>query len=59
MTETNHQTIRLSDYRSPDYLIRKTELVFELDDVDTLVRSRMEIVGDFDAGMGKIVTFVA
>ncbi len=52
MTEISHQTIRLSDYRPPEYLIKKTELVFELDDADTIVRSRLDIIADYDSASG-------
>ncbi len=52
MTEAKHRTILLADYRSPDYLIKKTELVFELDEAETLVRSKLEIVANYDHASG-------
>jgi aminopeptidase N len=38
-----HRSIRLADYRQPDYLIDSVHLTFELDDRDTLVSSRLVI----------------
>jgi len=52
LTEEKHRTIHLADYRPPDYLIKKTELVFHLDDADTLVRSRLEIIANYDLSSG-------
>ena len=52
MTEIKHRTILLADYQPPDYLIKNTELVFELDDGETLVRSRLEIIANYDHGSG-------
>ena len=37
------QPVRLADYRPPDFLIDTVDLVFELGDTDTRVKSRLRI----------------
>ncbi|MBU0673113.1 MAG: aminopeptidase N [Proteobacteria bacterium] len=44
MSEIKHPTIRLADYRPPEYLIRRTVLTLELDAAKTVVSSRLSLV---------------
>ena len=41
MRDANPQTIYLKDYTCPEYLIDSVELLFDLDEENTLVRSRL------------------
>ncbi|MEY4210296.1 MAG: hypothetical protein RLZ92_675 [Pseudomonadota bacterium] len=43
MREASPQTIYLKDYTCPDYLIDTVELEFDLDEQDTLVRSKLSL----------------
>ena len=43
MKDATPQTIYLKDYQVPEYLIEKTELVFELNEDDCKVSSRLHI----------------
>ena len=43
MRDAQPRTIRLKDYRVPDFLIDTTELHFELHEDHTLVRARLEM----------------
>ncbi|MBU0480849.1 MAG: aminopeptidase N [Proteobacteria bacterium] len=43
MSVPEHQPVYLADYRKPPFLISKVELVFELGDACTLVRSRLHV----------------
>lgn len=43
MRDANPQTIYLKDYTCPDYLIDSVELVFDLDEENTLVQSRLSV----------------
>ncbi|MEN8134578.1 MAG: aminopeptidase N [Thermodesulfobacteriota bacterium] len=52
MTEAEHQTIYLADYRMPDYLVSRTELTIELNDATTLVKSRLTISANYDREQG-------
>ncbi|MCA1766260.1 MAG: aminopeptidase N [Desulfobulbaceae bacterium] len=52
MTEPTHKTIYLADYRPPAYRIEQTELTLELDDSDTLVKSRLTVKADYDRSEG-------
>ena len=54
LSEANPQTIYLADYRPPPYLIRRTELTFELDDATTLVKSRLTISANYDRQKGVL-----
>ena len=43
MREASPQTIYLKDYTCPEYLIDSVELTFDLDEQDTLVRSKLTL----------------
>lgn len=43
MKDSNPVTTFLSDYRPPNWTIEQTQLVFELDPNDTVVRSRLQL----------------
>ncbi len=49
MRDAQPRTIRLKDYRVPDFLIDTTELIFELFEDKTLVRSRLAMRRNPDA----------
>jgi aminopeptidase N len=46
MKNTTQEPIYLRDYRTPDYLIETVDLVFELGEEFTLVKSRLHVVGN-------------
>ncbi len=52
MNESTHKTIYLADYRAPAYRIEQTELTLELDDGNTLVKSRLTVKADNDRSEG-------
>ena len=41
MRDAQARTVYLRDYSVPDFLIDRTELFFELDETQTLVRSKL------------------
>jgi aminopeptidase N len=41
--ESKRKEIFLKDYKSPNYLIDEIELIFELDDAKTIVKSNMKV----------------
>lgn len=43
MKDSQPSTVYLKDYRVPDYLIDKTDLVFDLDPQATLVKSKLKV----------------
>jgi aminopeptidase N len=49
---TQHRSIRLADYRQPDYLIDSVQLTFELGDRETLVSSRLVIRPNYNPRRG-------
>ncbi len=52
------QTIRLTDYRKPDYLIDETHLTFELFEDHALVHSRLAMRRNAEAGQGGLPPLV-
>lgn len=42
----------LKDYQKPDYKIRTIDLTFDLDEENTLVRSKMHLIADYDVTKG-------
>jgi len=49
MRTDSHRTVYLKNYRVPDYLIEHTELLFDLDEAATVVRSRLRVRRNPDA----------
>ncbi len=52
MSESQHRTIRLADYRQPNYLIDSIALTFELDDHETRVASRLVVRANYNRARG-------
>ncbi|BBM02646.1 aminopeptidase N [Microbulbifer sp. GL-2] len=52
MQDAQPKTMYLKDYRVPDYLVDSTDLHFELEPKATLVKSRLEIRRNPEAGQG-------
>jgi len=52
MTTEEPKTIRLADYRKPDYRIESVALTFDLADAATRVHSRLKVVSDHDRNGG-------
>ena len=52
MSKLHHRTIRLIDYRQPNYLIDSIALTFELDDRETRVSSRLAIRANYNPESG-------
>jgi aminopeptidase N len=52
VSEQQHRTIRLADYRRPDYLIDSIALTFEVDDHETVVTSRLVIRPNYNLARG-------
>jgi aminopeptidase N len=51
MNDTQHQPIHLKDYQPPAYLVESVELIFELGEESTLVKSRLNMTRN-PAGKG-------
>jgi aminopeptidase N len=54
VSEPHHRTIRLADYRQPNYLIDSIALTFELDEPETRVASRLVIRANFNRKKGVL-----
>ncbi|WP_250463798.1 aminopeptidase N [Microbulbifer litoralis] len=52
MKDAQPRTVYLKDYRVPDYLVDSTRLHFELQPKSTLVKSRLQVRRNPDAGEG-------
>ncbi|MCP3668206.1 MAG: aminopeptidase N [Gammaproteobacteria bacterium] len=53
MLRDAHNTIYLKDYQPPEYLIDHVDLVFDLDETETRVRSRLQMRRNFDSVRGE------
>lgn len=57
MKKTNAEIVYLKDYKKPDYLVEKIDLVFELDDFHTQVTSLMTLRPNYPVD-GQVRTLV-
>ncbi len=52
MTETTHLTVYRNEYTTPDYIVERIDLRFELGEDSTVVTSRLAVRRDYDASLG-------